>query len=157
MVGSSYVYKATSEQLTSSENKLKATKAELKKVSSLYDEVNSGISSVKIENPQPAEPVLDLYTKFGYDLKAKVPEFGVKVTFAKVQGYTGGDTDLASVPQPFNVAKQLKVLTVSIDGKYTEYENFKKFLSWINTRPISISSLTVNGDTFNLVVDLYGE
>lgn len=157
MVGSSYVYKATSEQLVTSENKLKSTKAELKKVSSLYDEVNTGIASVQMANPQPAEPVLDLYTKFGYDLKAKTPEYKVKVTFAKVQGYTGGDADLGSVPQPFNVAKQLKVMTVTIDGKYAEYENFKKFLAWINTRPISISSLSVNGDTFNLVVDLYGE
>lgn len=157
LVGSSYVYKATSEQLVSSESKLKSKKVELVKVSALYDDVNRGISSVDIKEPSKIEPVLDLYTKFGYDLKAKTSEFGVNIAFVKVSGYAGADTDISALPQVFSGAKHLKSMTMSLNGKYRTYDGFKQFLNWISERPISISNISVNGDTFDLVVDLYGE
>ena len=157
MVGSSYPYKETTERLKTSESRLKSARAEFNKVNTLYTQINDGLQSVKIEHPKKIEPILDVYTRLGYDLKAVAPKFKVLIQSQRLDTNSGADADLQSIPQPFALSKSLKWMGVKIEGTYEEYDNFKGFLAWLDTNVVAINKLTVVGNKFTMTLDIYGE
>lgn len=153
---SSLPYKSTAEKLKSAQNSLSKAKDTQKKVANDSKALIGALAAVKVENPKEIKPVSELYSQLGYDIRVVPDTYGVTVRSFRMNTQIQTETDLANIGQQFSKAKKLKYVSVVIEGNFSEYEQFKKFLHWFDDYTMSISSLEVKRNTFTLILDIYG-
>lgn len=144
------------EKHKSAERALEKETAAFRKVDNDAQALKRALAGVEVANRKEAAPVADLYTQLGYDIRSVPGQYGVNVRTFRMNTQVQSDTDLGNLGQPFAKAKQLKVVSVLIEGNFAQYEQFKQFMHWFDQYTMSISSLTVKRNNFTMVVDIYG-
>lgn len=153
---SSLPFDAALQKHKSAKSSLKTASESFKKADKEAKSLRSALEGVPVDNAKQISPVADLFSQLGYDMKVEPQKYGVKVNVFRMNSQMQGDIDLAAVGQPFAKVKNLKVVSVVIEGSFTEYENFKKFLHWFDSYTMSVSSLDIKRNGFSLVLDIYG-
>ncbi len=107
--------------------------------------------------PKEAENVSLLVQKLNYGIRDLATKYSLKTGGVRIKGSMGASNiDATTLGTAFAQVKTLKVVTLNIDGEYTDIDKLHQFIDELYSYGLSIGGLTIRQNRFTLSVDAYG-
>jgi hypothetical protein len=102
-------------------------------------------------------PLISQFKKLSYDLLTIAPEHRVLIRSSKAGSSSAVMVDLDTLATQVTDSQSLYFTTVKIEGEFIDYDEFKHFLTLLQTYPLSIIALNVRQNKFYVTLDVYGK
>lgn len=159
LVLSSIPYSKTKAPLASAAGSLANARAQLKMAVAKHTDWEIKLQAVP---GAPADarvllPVAAQFNQLSYDLLSVAPEHKVTIRSSKVGGASGSAVDLETLATQVPDSQGLFFTTVRLEGDFADYDEFKSFLAWLQSHPVSVVALGVQDTKFTVTLDVYGK
>jgi hypothetical protein len=159
LVASSVPYSKTKAPLASARGALATASTQLKVAQAKHREWEGKllVDANAPKDPRVLLPVAEQFNQISYGLLSVAPAHKVVIRSSKVGGASGSAVDLETLATQVPDSQGLFFTTMRLEGDFVDYDEFKSFLVWLQTFPISVGTLNIQQTKFAITIDVYGK